>query len=152
MKKILFISIISLFITQCQPKNQSVVMPESNTKNENVSKNNNDMHRVWKLVSFTNFDADKLKGIEATMDLTNKSRGAAYMGCNSLTFDYTISGSDKIIIKPVASTRMACIDAELEDKFSKDIISFTDFVIQNHKLFLKNSKNQEMVFVAEDWD
>lgn len=152
MKKIVFAFIIALIIVQCQPKNQTTMPSNSSPQKENSTSNATAIHRVWKLVSYTNFDAEKIKLADATLDLTDKKRGNATMGCNSMSFDYTVTGSTKIAFGAVVATRMACPDMELENSFSKNCASFTSYSIESHKLVLKNTANQEMVFVAEDWD
>jgi heat shock protein HslJ len=152
MKKIVFAFIIALIIVQCQPKNQTTMPSNSSPQKENSTSNATAIHRVWKLVSYTNFDAEKIKLADATLDLTDTKSGTAKMGCNTLNFDYTVDGSNKIKFGDVLATRMACLDMELENSFSKNCSTFTSYTVENHKLVLKNTSNQEMVFVAEDWD
>ena len=152
MKKIVSVFIIALLIVQCQPKNQTT-MPSTSLPNKEASSSNTEtIHRVWKLVSYPNFDAEKIKLADATLDLTDKKRGSATMGCNTMGFDYTIKGSNNIAFGAVLATRMACPDMELENNFSNNCSTFTSYTVKNHKLYLKNNANQEMVFVAEDWD
>jgi heat shock protein HslJ len=152
MKKNVSLFIIALIIVQCQPKNQSSMPSNSSPKKENTSTHATTVHRVWKLVSYSNFDTEKIKLADATLDLTDTKRGTAKMGCNSMNFDYTVKGSNKIIFGAVLATRMACLDMELENSFSKNCSTFTIYSVENHKLYLRNNANQEMLFVAEDWD
>ena len=47
---------------------------------------------------------------------------------------------------------MACGDMKLEDDFLEILPKLDFYRIDGHKLTLYNSKNEKIVFVAQDWD
>jgi heat shock protein HslJ len=144
MKKIgkQFAILLIIFLTiNCKPKANEV----------KITNNPENLKRVWMLVAFSSFERKFLMDSEAQLNLTNSERAMAKMGCNTLSFDYKITNSEIIFSKGI-STLMACTDMKLEDEFSKVITDFKKYKIDGHTLTLFNSKNEKMVFVAQDWD
>jgi heat shock protein HslJ len=103
------------------------------------------------LVAFKDYGKDYFVKKNCYLDLTNKERASAKMGCNSLSFKYKINDS-KINFTNGISTRMACEDMNLENDFSKTILEMNSFSIKTHQLILTSKAGQKMIFVAQDWD
>jgi heat shock protein HslJ len=128
-----------------------IVFFSCNSKKEvNVTtpQNNN---RIWMLVAFKDYEKDYFVKKNCFLDLTDKERASAKMGCNNLSFNYKIDGA-KITFANGISTRMACQDMKLEYEFSKDILEIKSFSIKGHQLTLISETGQNMIFVAQDWD
>ena len=122
-----------------------------NSKKEvNITSTQN-INRVWMLVAFKDYGKDYFVKKNCYLDLTNKERASAKMGCNSLSFNYKTNGS-KVNFTNGISTRMACEDMKLEDDFSKIILEMNSFSIHKHQLTLTSETGQQMIFVAQDWD
>jgi heat shock protein HslJ len=139
--KQLALVIILFSMMNCKPKANEV----------KVANNPENLKRVWMLVAFSSYEKKFLMDSEAQLNLTNSERAMAKMGCNTLSFDYNTTNSE-IIFSKVISTMMACTDMKLEDEFSKVITDFKKYKIDGHTLTLFSSKNDKMVFVAQDWD
>jgi heat shock protein HslJ len=129
----------------------AVVLFSCNSKKEvniNATQNSN---RIWMLVAFKDYGKDYFVKKNCYLDLTNNDRASAKMGCNNLSFSYKINGS-KISFTNGISTRMACEDMKLEGDFSNAILEMNSFSINKHQLTLTSETNQQMIFVAQDWD
>jgi heat shock protein HslJ len=126
-----------------------------NTKNPEINPTEKSeepkLQRIWMLTEFANFEKKFLVDSEAQLNLTNTESAMAKMGCNTLSFKYKNDKSQIIFSKGI-TTLMACIDMKLEDQFSKEILDFKKYKIDGHTLILYNSKNEKMVYVAQDWD
>jgi heat shock protein HslJ len=129
----------------------SIISISCNSKKETTKTNNQNINRVWMLVSFKNYTKEDLVKKNAFLDLTSSERASAKMGCNNLSFSYKIS-EDTITFSQGISTKMYCQDMSLEDDFSKDITSFSKFTIEGHKLILSSTNGEKIEFVAQDWD
>jgi heat shock protein HslJ len=140
MKQLLLMTIL-FSIMSCKPKVYEV----------KVATNPENLKRVWMLIEFSNFQKKFLVDSEAQLNLTNAESAMAKMGCNTMSFKYRIDKSEIIFSKGI-TTLMACTDMKLEDQFSKEITDFKKYKIDGHTLTLCNSKNEKMVFVAQDWD
>ena len=139
MKKIILLIVLIVLNVNCNSKKEA-----TKTTNQNIN-------RVWMLVSYKNYAKDDLVKKNAFLDLTNSERASAKMGCNNLSFGYKIS-EETITFSQGISTKMYCQDMSLEDDFSKEITSFNQYTIEGHKLILSATNGQKMEFVAQDWD
>ncbi len=121
--------------------------------NEPIFENNPDqLKRVWMLVEFQNFKKEDLIKNQAQINLTNLKNPSAFMGCNQIGFSVEIK-NNKIKFLKVIQTEMFCENKmNLENEFGKSLTEIYTYSIIGQKLFLKNSKNQNMSFVAQDWD
>lgn len=139
MKKIILLIALTVLNSSC------------NSKKEATKTNNQNINRVWMLVSYKNYSKEDLVKKNAFLDLTNAERASAKMGCNNLSFGYKISG-ETITFSQGISTKMYCQDMSLENDFSNDITSINQYTIEGHKLILFSTNGQKMEFVAQDWD
>lgn len=139
MKKSLTLIAIALITISC------------NSKKEASKMSNQNINRVWMLVSFKNYTKEDLVKKNAYLDLTNPERAAAKMGCNNLSFAVKVE-KDKIHFSEGIATKMYCQDMNLENDFSKEITTITNFKVEGHKLILTASKGEKMEFIAQDWD
>ena len=137
---IFFTIIISIF--NCKPKNTQI---------EPLADENN-LKRVWMLVEFENFKREDMVKNKAQINLTDLKNPTANMGCNRISFQVEVK-ENNIKFLNSRSTRMFCENAmELENAFSKSLSQYNTYNIEGQKLTLVNSKNEKMVFVAQDWD
>lgn len=139
MKKTFILLVLTLITISC------------NSKKEASAMSNQNINRVWMLVSFKNYTKEDLMQKNAYLDLTNPERAAAKMGCNNLSFAIKVE-KDKIQFSQGIATKMYCQDMNLENDFSKEIATITNFKVEGHKLILKASKGEKMEFIAQDWD
>ena len=123
-----------------------------NTKNTILKTANPNTSRIWMLTSFKNYKKNQLVEKNAFLDLTNTERAVAKMGCNTISFNYSIKNSKLILFSQGIKTEMACNDMQLEEDFCKFIVQEFSYKIVSHQLILTNSKGEEIQFVAQDWD
>ena len=140
MKKLSIIILVSIFTLSCNCK-KSIV---SNVNSENL-------HRKWMLVSYKNYTKDDLIKKEAFLDMTNKERASSKMGCNSMSFGYSVTGN-AITFTQGMGTKMFCQDMNLENDFLNDLPKMITIVIEGHKMTLNGKDNEKMEFIAQDWD
>lgn len=114
------------------------------------------LKRKWMLVAMGDFPRDTLMKYATYMDLTNSvDKGRAYMGCNSIGFNFHVLSNTKIKFSNVIATRKYCIKtSKIENEFNRKIISVSKFSTKNaHKLELLDENGiQQLQFVAADWD
>jgi heat shock protein HslJ len=114
------------------------------------------LKRKWMLVAMGDFPRDTLIKYATFIDLTKSDNsGNAYMGCNSIGFNYHIQSNTKIKFSNVVATRKYCIKtSKIENEFSRKIISVSTFSTKNaHKLELLDENGKQLFqFVAADWD
>jgi heat shock protein HslJ len=139
MKKYLLVLAIVLSSVSC------------NSKKEVSTMSNQNINRVWMLVSFKNYTKEDLTQKNAFLDLTNPEHAAAKMGCNNLSFAIKVE-KNKIHFSQGIATKMYCQNMNLENDFSKEISTITNFKVEGHKLILISSKGEKMEFIAQDWD
>ncbi|HBD25984.1 MAG TPA: hypothetical protein DC020_04060 [Flavobacterium sp.] len=140
MKKLSIIILVSIFTLSCNCKKNIV----SNVNSENL-------HRKWMLVSYKNYTKDDLIKKEAFLDMTNKERASSKMGCNSMSFGYSVTGN-AITFTQGMGTKMFCQDMNLETDFLNDLPKMITIVIEGHKMTLNGKDNEKMEFIAQDWD
>ncbi len=148
--KIFLIVFIFSSLMNCKPKLEDSTI-QNNSKNElkNSENINQNLSRVWMLVEFEKFSKDFLISKKAYLDLTKNN---ASMGCNSIGFNYKKKSVSEIEFSNLMRTEMACGAMQLEDNFLKTLPELNSFKINGHKLTLYNSKNEKMIFMAQDWD
>ena len=127
----------------------SILLISCKTKMEETNQN---IHRKWMLVQFEDFQKEKLMEKNCYLELTDLKRASAKMGCNNLGFAYNLIENNKISFSQGMSTRMFCQDNQIEISFLNAVQLINSYKIEGHKLYLKTKSNQELVFVAEDWD
>ena len=144
---ILFLKQISIcsflfFAINCKSKNVEPIF-ENNPKQ---------LQRVWMLVGFQNFKKEDLIKVRAQMNLTDIKNNSASMGCNKIGFQLEIK-KNKLKFINIIQTEMFCDNKmELENAFSKSLLENYTFDIIGQKLIITDSKQQKLVFVAQDWD
>ncbi len=120
-------------------------------------KNVTNYKRQWMLVTFKDYTKDFLTEKKATLNLSpmqgddNSEFGTAYMGCNNMRLKAKFSNDGKVTFSNLISTRMFC-PGNLESDFIKEIEKTNHYKIEGHFLYLYNEKEQQMKFVAADWD
>lgn len=117
-----------------------------------MEETNQNIHRKWMLIQFEDFQKETLIQKNCYLDLTDLKNASAKMGCNNLGFTYNLKEKKNISFSQGMSTRMFCQENEIENSFLKTAETINSYKIKGHKLYLKTKSNQELVFVAEDWD
>jgi heat shock protein HslJ len=143
MKKTLLFLLMTIFCFSCKCKKNVSEPVVSNLTAQNIN-------RKWMLVKYKSYPKDILIEKKAFLDLTNREAASSDMGCNSLSFTYTVVGNAITFDHPV-STRMYCEGITLEKDFTNDLLKITNIVVEGHKMTL-NGDNEKMEFIAEDWD
>ncbi len=109
-----------------------------------------DLKRVWMLTEFGQFDKNELAKKEAYLDLTQPQNAGSKMGCNQLSFPYTIKNDKEIGFTDGFATKMYCEGMQLEDAFTKSIIKIKQYAVEGQKLTLQGESGLKMVFIAQD--
>ncbi len=109
-----------------------------------------DLKRIWMLTELEQFTKDELVKKQAYLDLTQPQNAASKMGCNQLSFPYTVKGDSEIAFTGGFSTKMHCQDMQLETTFSKWITEVSTYKLAGHQLILTTKDGKKMVFVAQD--
>ena len=141
MKNLSILILASILSLSCTCKNNITETPTQN------------INRVWMLVEFKDFKKEYFVEKKAFLDMTNPDSATSKMGCNNLSFSYSIKEGKLIQFSQGTATRMYCQDnMKLETEFLASIITMNSFSINGHKLILSTSNGEKMVFVAQDWD
>lgn len=141
MKKLSILILVSIFTFSCNCKKKVIETPTQN------------INRVWMLVEFKDYKKDYFVEKKAFLDMTNTERASSKMGCNNLSFSYSIKDGKSIQFSQGIATRMYCQDnMKLENDFLNEIPSIKNYKVEGHFLTLTSSNGEKMVFVAQDWD
>ncbi len=141
MKKLSILILVSIFTFSCNCKKNVIETPTQN------------INRVWMLVQFKDYKKDYFVEKKAFLDMTNTERASSKMGCNNLSFSYSIKDGKSIQFSQGIATRMYCQDnMKLENDFLNEIPSIKNYKVEGHFLTLTSSNGEKMVFVAQDWD
>jgi heat shock protein HslJ len=141
MKKLILFTVLSMFVDCKSKSNEPLVISKKEV-----------LERNWMLIEFQDFDKQYLSKNKAQLNLSDSNSLNASMGCNGIGFkmkykENTIHFSDLI------ATEMHCGDnMKLENAFLTTLPTINQYKIDGHKLILTNSKNEKMVFIAQDWD
>ncbi len=144
MKKTLLFLLMTIFCFSCKCKKNVSEPVVSNFTAQNIN-------RKWMLVTYKNYPKDNLIEKKAFLDMTNKERASSKMGCNNLSFSYTVVGN-AITFNQGMGTKMFCEDMTLENDFLNNLPKMTNIVVEGHKMTLNGDHNEKMEFIAEDWD
>jgi heat shock protein HslJ len=104
------------------------------------------------LSQFQELSKDSISAKMATLDMKEKEFANAFMGCNHISYNYYNKHKDEIYFKGGLSSAMACEDMRLEDKFNKIMQAISHYHVEGHRLILKSSTGDSMIFVAQYWD
>ncbi len=122
-----------------------------------LQKNISNYKRQWMLVNFKDYTKEFLTEKKAALNLSpiqgedDSEFGTAYMGCNTMKLKAKFFNDGKVTFSDLISTRMFC-PGNLENDFSTAIGKINHYKIEGHFLYLYNKKEQQMKFVAADWD
>lgn len=141
MKKLSILILVSIFTFSCNCKKNATETPTQN------------INRVWMLVEFKDYKKDYFVEKKAFLDMTNTERASSKMGCNNLSFSYSIKDGKSIQFSQGIVTRMYCQNnMKLENDFLNEIPTVKNYKVEGHFLTLTSSNGEKMVFVAQDWD
>lgn len=132
----------------------SMIFFSCKAKKEEIRELDNiqNIHRKWMLIQFEDFEKKELTEKKCFLDLTNTKYAAAEMGCNTIGFEYVVKKDNSITISQLQSTDMYCEENKIESKFISAFINVENFKIEGQKIIFKTKSNQELTFVAADWD
>ncbi len=126
--------LVSIFTFSCTCKKN---ITESSTQN---------IKRVWMLVEFKDYKKEFLVEEKAFLDMTNSERATSKMGCNNLSFSYSIKDAKSIQFSQGIATRMYCQDhMKLETDFLKEITLVKNYKVEGHFLTLTSSEGEKCV-------
>ena len=108
------------------------------------------LKKVWQLVEYTNFTKAELHDLDAYLDMTQPENASAKMGCNQLSFPYSIGKNNEIQFSDGIATRMYCPNMKLEDAFSQSITKPQSYILDGNQLILQLSTGEKMVFEAQE--
>lgn len=121
-------------------------------KKTNNSQNNNTLHKKWMLVQLDSIDKETLVKHKVHIDLSKKTAGSAYAGCNNIQFQYNTTSSS-ISFSDIVATRMYCENtSNIEQLLLKGLESTKLYKVENQSLLLITKSNDTIKCVAEDWD
>jgi heat shock protein HslJ len=110
-----------------------------------------DLFRYQWNLSDVNGKAQANTGAKLLFSPGQVSRVAGSTGCNNITGTMELSGDHAIKFSPLATTRKACMDGNIEPAFLQAIQQVTHWSINNSKeLVLFNGNTAVAKFVAED--
>lgn len=109
------------------------------------------------MVSFPSFSKNELIQFGAKISFSENSngktkKGAAYLGCNTLVFDYQFKNNGKVRISNLLPSQKTCEDINLETSFINLIQGMNKYKLEGHFLTLSDSNGNEIKYVAADWD
>lgn len=118
--------------------------------------NKDNFQRQWMLISFKNFGKDFLVKNKAQLDLTKTNpdnQYKAYMGCNKMMMNIEFKKDGSMNVGDVTTTQMYCEDNNgLEKSFIYEIAQAKKYKIEGHFLILSDENDNQMKFIASDWD
>ncbi|CAN5506144.1 hypothetical protein BH11BAC5_BH11BAC5_25600 [soil metagenome] len=68
------------------------------------------------------------------------SRVSGNAGCNNLTGTFELTGAGTIKFSPLATTRMACVEATREQEFTEALSQVNNWSMVDNQLLLNNDK------------
>ena len=141
MKKLSILILVSIFTFSCNCKKNVSETPTQN------------INRVWILVEFKDYKKEYFVEQKAFLDMTNSERATSKMGCNNLSFSYSIKDGKTIQFSQGIATRMYCQDnMKLENDFLNEIPSMKNYEVEGNFLTLTSDNGEKISFVAQDWD
>lgn len=108
--------------------------------------------RYWKLTSLNNIPLDSARTGPKVPHLIlhpEDSNASGTGGCNSLSAVYQTSNDNSIFFSRVASTKMACQDADYETDFIRLLEETASYSLQNDKLFLVSADGDTILQFME---
>lgn len=98
--------------------------------------------RRWKLVELVGKPvADSINGREPFLMLqTTDSRYSASGGCNGIGGNFSLEGNGRIKFSSGMSTKMACENMDIENEFTRVLISADNFSISGDTLSLNKAR------------
>ena len=100
------------------------------TGNKTKETDKNTIHKKWEL---SVLDGRQVIGNQAVyIELTEDNKVSGFIGCNRLTGSYTIENESQIKFNELATTRMACPQAEMElEKQVLELLNTTDNLLSD---------------------
>ena len=103
----------------------------------------------WKLVELNGKVVKSETNKDYFINLDSKSgKFAAFAGCNSISGSFVMIAATKLSFTNVMSTKMACANANVEDKFTKALSKVDNYMIEGTMLHFHNGKKAVAKFEA----
>lgn len=137
MKKLLILTLFSVFLlASCSSSKKSTDVSTL----ENQETNDALVNTVWELTTLGGIQVDPSslddKKIHFTLNATNNTI-TGFSGCNSFNGTYTLEAGNRLSFSKLASTRMACMDAEVNESDLFKVFGMADnYTINNGQLML----------------
>lgn len=110
------------------------------------SDENSSIKRKWLISKMINADTKQLEVSKPFIDFTNTTNAIANVGCNTINFSVTVSGTYNIVVGEAASTRMFCKDAAVnEEVFLKILPIVNMYQVIGNKLRLFDKDNALLI-------
>ncbi|TYC14211.1 META domain-containing protein [Bizionia gelidisalsuginis] len=109
----------------------------------------------WTLMTLEGTDLENAEQNGQVIHFTLVSEGnrvSGFAGCNTFTGNYTIEEGNRISFNALATTRMACPDAKIDEKNVLSVFEMTDnYTVSGDKLMLNKAKRAPLaVFSKSD--
>ena len=103
----------------------------------------------WKLVELNGKPVKNTSDKEYFINLDSKSgKFAAFAGCNKLNGSFVMTDATKLSFTNVMSTKMACPNSDVENKFTKALSKVDNYMIEGAMLHFHNGKKAVAKFEA----
>ncbi|WP_394906910.1 META domain-containing protein [uncultured Mesonia sp.] len=126
-----------------------IAMGLASCKSSQSSKNKNNMVQLeqnttttWQLIELNGEEikAGDQKPVRFTLDVNNRVYG--FTGCNNFNGNFSLDKNYTLSFSPLATTRMACPDAKINEQQVLDVFNQSKFyTLEGDWLFLKNSQD-----------
>ncbi|MBE7441115.1 MAG: META domain-containing protein [Flavobacteriales bacterium] len=113
------------------------------SKSDHFTKSNNSItDKYWKLIELNGRKINTEQQLkEAHFKLiSDDNRIIGNGGCNSFFGTYQLLPGDRIQISPLGSTKMACLNDNIEDEFLKVLAIADNYTLKNDTLSLNKAK------------
>jgi len=133
MTKITFLTpfLLTLIIFSCK-----------STPDHFITSNNIITDKYWKLIELNGkkITAEQQAKEAHVVLKTEENRITGNGGCNSFFGTYQLLPGDRIQISPLGSTKMACLNDNVEDEFLKILAIADNYTIKNDTLSLNKAR------------
>lgn len=119
-------------------------------KQQTATNNEDDLYKTWRLVEVQGQTVDTTKMMrpaEFTFDKTEQ-RISGSAGCNNIFGKFTVS-ADKLTFAPLAATKMACPDMNVEGRFLEAVQKVNNWKVTEGFLVLSQNGTALAKFIAK---
>jgi heat shock protein HslJ len=103
------------------------------------------LNDIWVVTHLEKNELDRTKKLPQIEFSIKKMSMMGSDGCNSVRAKISALDTEKISIDKMMGTRKMCPDMEIATQFSKSISEVVNYKLKDLKLYLYNSKNEEVI-------